>query len=286
MEWFNTDVSPTDTSLQEAPELLKAVSVDTSVDVLDSMVNDLMGVLTGKSIIGKQSVRVESRASFNMFFNLSLKSFLFAVCDDRRAHFSAALKDSHDGDLVFGASPGDAPLALADMHVASLAANESFVSFDFARQLSNRLVMHSLTDAMHHEPSRLLGNSEGTSDLTRANSVLAVAEQPEATHPLIQTQRRVLKDSADFKAELPLAAITLPDTPGFDEGVFFGTTARARNYTVRPAKVDSALKSAVGIAEMDDGFLKCVRRFHDSNVRLLFPCVNYINAQIYGTASR
>ena len=95
-----------------APEVFKAVSMDATVHVLDSMVNDLMGIIVGESIVGEQRIGVESRASFNMLFDFGLRAALLAVCDNLRANLAAPLQDAHDGSLILPASPGDATLAL------------------------------------------------------------------------------------------------------------------------------------------------------------------------------
>ena len=50
----------------------------------------------------------------------------------------------------------------------------------------------------------------------------------------------------------------------------------ARNYTIWPAKIERVLKAAVRITEVNNCGLKCLRRFHDSNVRRFALCVKYI----------
>ena len=45
MEWLNTHVSSTDTSLQQAPEVLKAIGMDTTINIGDSMIYDRMSVV-------------------------------------------------------------------------------------------------------------------------------------------------------------------------------------------------------------------------------------------------
>ena len=51
------------------------------------------------------------------------------------------------------------------VHVASLAADEGFVNFDFAAQLAAEgFILQGQTNAMQHEPSGFLGNIEIASE--------------------------------------------------------------------------------------------------------------------------
>ncbi len=45
MEWLNANVGSADTALEQAPEVLKAVGVDAAIDVLNSMVYNLVSIL-------------------------------------------------------------------------------------------------------------------------------------------------------------------------------------------------------------------------------------------------
>ena len=72
MERFNANVGAADAALQERPEVLKAVRMDATVNVLHCMVYDLMRVFSSESFIRKQSVSVESRARLDVLFNFRL----------------------------------------------------------------------------------------------------------------------------------------------------------------------------------------------------------------------
>ena len=56
MERLNTYVGTTDAALQQRPEVLKAVGVDATVDVLDSMIHNLMRVVGSKALIAEKEV--------------------------------------------------------------------------------------------------------------------------------------------------------------------------------------------------------------------------------------
>ena len=67
----------------------------------------------------------------------------------------------------------------ADVHVAGLAADESFVRFHFACELvSMRHASSASADAMIHKPSRLLSDADRTVNLVADYAVLAVHNHP------------------------------------------------------------------------------------------------------------
>ena len=63
---------------------------------------------------------------------------------------------------------------------------------------------------MEHKPRGLLSDSERPVNLVGANPILAVHEHPESAKPLVERERAILKDSADFDGELRGARLTLP----------------------------------------------------------------------------
>ena len=107
-------------------------------NVLDGMIYDLMRVVASKPVVGKQRIGVESRTGFDVLSHFGLQSAFLAVRNHNGANLAATLQDAHDCGLILAAGSGDAPLALADVHVAGFAADESFVSFDVAGQLLSR----------------------------------------------------------------------------------------------------------------------------------------------------
>jgi len=253
--------------------------MDATVHVLNRMVNNLMRVVTGKAVIGKQRVSVESRARFDVLLNFGLQCMTLPVRNNHRAHSTAPLQHSHDGYLVFSASTSDAPFPLGNMHVAGLATDESLIGFHFAAEFSaDKAIMKSFTDAVHHKPRRLLSYPKGPRNLARTNAVLAIANHPERAHPLVDPKRRILKYCADFKRELLFASLAEPDTARLNKRVFFRSTARAGNNTVRPTKIKRVLETTLWVAEVNNCFLKCLGRVHDLIIALLGLCVKYIIA--------
>ncbi|HWW97806.1 MAG TPA: hypothetical protein VNY74_08910 [Edaphobacter sp.] len=102
-------------------------------------------------------------------------------------------------------------------------------------------------------------------DFIGRDAISAIGEHPQSAKPLVQTERGVFEDSSDFEGELLLAIPAIPELSSWHKVVVVGLAAWTRHLTVWPAKVLRILKAAVGIAEENDGFLQCVRRFHTSN---------------------
>ena len=73
MERLDTDIGSVDAAVQETPEVLKAISVNLSVNVFLSMVGNFVGIILSQPIIGVQGIEVEGRASFDMLLNASVK---------------------------------------------------------------------------------------------------------------------------------------------------------------------------------------------------------------------
>jgi len=229
------------------------------VDIFDGVVHNLMRVVRRQPLVGEQGVSVEGRASFDVLLHFGLESGLLSVGNHGSADLAATLKNAHDGNLIFGAGASDAAGLLRKMHIAGLTADERLIRFNFARELDRRVLVHGGANAVEHMPRGFLGDADGAGEFARANTVLAVSEKPVSAHPLIETESGVLKDRSDLQAELLFAPIALPYAPGFNEGVLLGAATRARDNTIRPAKIQGALKGAVTIAEVNDGFLKGVR---------------------------
>jgi hypothetical protein len=99
-----------------------------------------------------------------MLADFGLQCDPLAVRDYDSPNLAATLKQSHHSGFVLAAGSGDAALALADMHVARLPADETFVRFHFAAELASKeLILHGETDAMEHEPCCLLRDVAGRS---------------------------------------------------------------------------------------------------------------------------
>src|SRR5712692_8724532 len=57
--------------------------------------------------------------------------------------------------------------------------------------------LESKPDAMEHKPRTLLSDAQCTVNLPRTDAVFAIRNHPHRAEPLIQRDRRILKDGAD-----------------------------------------------------------------------------------------
>ena len=201
-----------------------------------------------------------------MLAYFALQSILLAIGDNRGANLSAALKDSHDGGLVFRSSSSDAPLALTQVHIPRLAANERLVYFNLsaatAKLLSKEIILQSQSKPLQHEPCRLLSDAKSAMDFHATNAILAVTEHPESRHPFIHTERRILKDRSQFERELLLAGVAKPDAASLNERMFFRAATWTRYLAIRPTELLGVLKATIWIGEVNDGLLKGPRCVH------------------------
>jgi len=83
MKRFDTHIRATDAELEKRPEVLQPVRVDAPVNVLDGVVNDLVGVISGQSVIGTERIGVKGRASFDMLSDFALQSMFLAIGNNR-----------------------------------------------------------------------------------------------------------------------------------------------------------------------------------------------------------
>ena len=273
MKRFNANVGSTDAALQETPEVLKAIGVDSPIDISSGVVNNFVCVIAGQPVIGKQGVSVERGSGGDVLFDFFLKNRLAATWDYRCAHFAAPLKDAHNGGLVLYASSGNAATLDGEMHVASLAAYESFVGFDFATiatQLDERTVLHCLANPMQHEPSGLLGYSQCAVNLVRTNTVLAIAEHPYSGKPFLQTERRIFKNGSYFDGELSSGMHTLA-LPFLLSGEIGGIVPVASWTldTIRPTLGNHVSTAVFRIGEVDNCFLQSANAFHSPRLQEL-----------------
>src|SRR5437016_2201879 len=122
MERLDADVGSMKGTLQEAPEILHRVRVDSTLDIGDRMVDDLVGVLSFQPLVGEQLVGVESRSCFDTFLDFILQGLFLPVFNYSSLDFTAPLYESDNGGFTLHAASGDAALPLCDVHVPRLAA--------------------------------------------------------------------------------------------------------------------------------------------------------------------
>ena len=183
-----------------------------------------------------------------------------AIFNNGCADLAAALQNPHDGGLVFHPCSGDSALPLRNVHVSRLSTDEGLVYFNLSSKLDERFGLHSLADSVEHEPCRLLGDVQIAGDFIGTDTVLAVSNHPHRSKPLVQPERRILKDSSDLYGELApwMFVFALPESAWGNE-VKIGASTRRTGYTGRPATSNDILKAVVGIGKVNDCFLQGLR---------------------------
>src|SRR5579862_764476 len=136
MKRLNRNVSSRNAALQERPEILHSVRVDFAIDILNSVVNYLMLVFTVQPVVAPEFIRIQRGPGHDVLFYHRLQGFLFPISDNLGADFAlafalAAFKDTPDNRFVVYvvALASNAASLDALVHVASLAADESFIHF-------------------------------------------------------------------------------------------------------------------------------------------------------------
>src|SRR5213080_1736518 len=96
MKRFHANVGSRNPALQQRPEVLKAVGMYAAIYVLSRVVNDLMSVLAGQSLIRKQGVSIKSRASSDMLAYFILQYLATTTRNHAGTNLAAAFHDSND----------------------------------------------------------------------------------------------------------------------------------------------------------------------------------------------
>src|SRR5207253_7664580 len=160
MKRFHRNVGAMQPAFYQRPEVLQSVGVNAAIYVLNCVVNYLMLVLVGQSRVSAVCVSVERRSSFDVLLNHWLQAGLVAISHDLSTNLSTTLNESHDGTFIVLNTSTDAALLYILVHVSRFPADVSFVYFNFAsaaaKFASKEIVLHGETDAMQHEPCRLL----------------------------------------------------------------------------------------------------------------------------------
>src|SRR6266446_2319685 len=105
---------------------------------------------------------------------------------------------------------------------------------------------------MQHEPRGFLCHSDCAMNFPRANPVLTVHQHPQRREPFVESDRRVLKDRARLKRELPTLVMTrtLPAVILFRELHVVAATPRASHFAVRPQATNEVVAAIRRISEV------------------------------------
>jgi hypothetical protein len=178
-----------------------------------------------------------------------------------------SLQQAHNGDLVNHRTRlrDTEALPLRGVHVASLATDEGFVSFDVAAHLAAVLRLQREAETREHEPRGFLGHSQSAGEFIAADAVLGTSDQPERRQPLLKRHGGILEQSADLERELRLGMVrvALPATGVLHVGDVLGPAMRATNETIGPAHFDHDPVAVLVVREEDDRVLESLRSRHE-----------------------
>src|SRR5438876_6648569 len=162
MKRLYSNVGSTKPTLQQRPEVLYALHVNLSVNVLLKMVHELMIVFRFEIVVASEFISHNRGAAFNEVSHGSMHGGILAISDDSRFDLSAALKRSDDHSLAVSALHSNSvteTAAFALVHIPCLATDVSLVNLNRPvrpTKFAASLILQSETNAMQHEPSRLL----------------------------------------------------------------------------------------------------------------------------------
>jgi hypothetical protein len=260
MEWLDAYVCSLESTLNQAPEVFQSVGMDLPVNVLFGMVDDLvLKALLLQSHVGHERIGIDRAASFDVGANVGLQKMFFAIADDTDANLATAFKNALNGSFVFGASMSNPELALIGVHVSGKATDESFIHLYFfpaSAKLDELLLMQGKANAVHHEPSGLLSDSQSAGYFIGTDSILAINDHPYRDHPLVHTYRGILKDGSYLDRELLLASLAEPMEPRRDERMLRTLTAWASDLAIRPAEFNRIVEGVARIGEENNCFLQ------------------------------
>ena len=100
MERLDANIGSLDAALQEAPEVLKPVSVNSTANVLNRMVHHLMYELRVKVVVRGERVSIENRIRGHMPPHYAVQGVLLAIGNNFGYHPSTTPQESEDRSLA------------------------------------------------------------------------------------------------------------------------------------------------------------------------------------------
>src|SRR6266481_819391 len=291
MKRLHANISARNAALEQAPEVFQPVRVDAAANVFHGMIHDFVSVLRCQSLIRKQEIAVQCRASLHVLFHFCLNGFLFAVRDDGSTHFAvsafaavSALQNANDGGFIARTAASDAALFHINVHVPRFAADESFVRFALATEFAaEEIILHCKANPMQHEPSRLLGNPNVTSNLITADSIFAIGDQPSCREPFVQTDSGVFHDSSNLNGEFSFCMMlsASPSASFWIKLCIIQSATWAYGDPIFPAPDSKVINAVIRIREVNNGFLQAFRFGHGFDLHEQNYSLKRQSSQVY-----
>ena len=255
------------TALEQSPKRFNAVRVAIADNVLlrlmlDAVVNESNAM---QATVADIFIRIDERTLLNIFHDVRHKRLAVHLACNLDLDFTATLQDANQRSLVI------VPLrclAFGLAHVRDFPADPSFVRFNPSEKLPLVLLV-SLTDAMRHEPCRLLRHANVLGELHGRNPLAGGRKQIDGNEPFAERQFALAEHRAGLDGEILLAGrATIP--LAILERVDFLVAAMRTILTIAKANLGVVLDARCFITEKIREFcqrfeLKC--RFH-SGIKL------------------
>jgi hypothetical protein len=203
-------IRPRNAALKDREVAFDRIGVGIAPDVFaDTVVDRLMaGEIRPENTVLPLAISHKRRASVKLRGQDRAQGRGRHFRDMVRADLAATL-DKRESDLLARAADVSL-LALPSVLILLLPADIGLVCFDRLSRAAHRRgvdIAHRLTDAVRHEPSRLVRNGQHAVQLVARNAFLAGAHEERCVQPLMQRHMRALKDGAHCYRELLAAGI-------------------------------------------------------------------------------
>ena len=206
MEGFDADVGSFQAALQKGPEILDPVGVHVAANVLFGVVHELVNVIFLEASVGRQFIGEDFGTRLDVRAHFLLERAALAVRYVLHAHLSG-LAIQQPITNSFPAPPVpvifSAFLSLCMKRASPPIMVSSASTGPVPPIFLEAAALHSLTNPMEHEPRGLLSDFQIARDFVTADPVLAIDYQPHGDQPLVERERAVLENRADFNRELP-----------------------------------------------------------------------------------
>src|SRR6267154_2751471 len=163
VERLDVDVCSLDSALEQTPEVFQSVRMNLPINVSLRMVHNCMPIsVVIEPVIRCEVVRVDRAARLDVSADFRFQFMPLASMKRFSANFAATLKNANDSRLTFGPASQNNSASFIRVHEASSTADERLVYFHFSTGTAHLhcfLFMESKTNAVHHEPCRLLSDS-------------------------------------------------------------------------------------------------------------------------------
>lgn len=184
--------------------------MDRADDILPlGVVNDLMRIGRRQAALTDPLIGAKQADLFrNGFADEGFEGRIVNAINNTSDNLTSAADRADNGFLSRASSARARALEpLADMPVLGLAADESFIDLDLAKQLSLGAILHRNTDAMAHIPSRFIGaGAKHPMDLKGAHAFLGMVHEESDLEPLDKRIFGILEDRSSDDRE-PIAAL-------------------------------------------------------------------------------